>query len=64
MGKKRDLTDSEKSKITKILSEGCSTLEIPKILGHDHRTIKFFVANSQQGRKKRIEKKKAKRLKD
>lgn len=50
--KKRDLTDS------KSLSEGCSTLEIAKILGHGHRTIIYFVANSQQGRKKRVEKKK------
>ncbi|KAA8586919.1 hypothetical protein FQN60_000755, partial [Etheostoma spectabile] len=53
MGKKRDLTDSEKSKIVKCLSEGCSTLEVAKILRRDHRTIKRFVANSQQGRKKR-----------
>ena len=57
MGQKSDLTDSEKSKIVKRLSEGCSTLEIAKILGRDHRTIKRFVANSQQGRKKRISKK-------
>lgn len=40
MGQKRGLTDSEKSKNIKHLSEGCSTLEIAKILGHDHRTIK------------------------
>ncbi|KAL7837224.1 hypothetical protein SRHO_G00269350 [Serrasalmus rhombeus] len=46
--------------MTKSLSEGCSTLEIAKILGRDHRTIKRFVANSQQGRKKRAEKKKRK----
>lgn len=60
MGQKRDLTDSEKSKIEKSLSEGCSTLEIAKILGRDHRTIKRFVANCQQGCKKRVEKKAAK----
>lgn len=56
MGQKRDLTDSEKSKIVKCLSEGCNSLEIAKILGRDHRTIKRFAANSQQGRKKRAEK--------
>ena len=60
MGQKRDLTESEKPKITKSLSEGCNTLEIAKILGCDHRTIKRFVANSQQGRKKRVEKKRRK----
>ena len=60
MGQKRDLTDSERSKIVKSLSEGCSTLEIAKILGRDHRTIKRFVANSQQCRKKRGEKKRRK----
>lgn len=49
MGQRRDLTDSEKSKIVKSLSEGCSTLEIAKVLGRDHRTIKHFVANSPQG---------------
>lgn len=43
--KERFSTDSEKS-----LSEGSSTLEMAKILGTDHRTIKCFVANSQQGR--------------
>jgi len=58
MGQKRDLTDLEKSKIVKSLSEGCSTLEIAKILGRDHRTIKRFVAKPQQSRKKRVEKKK------
>ncbi|KAI3371517.1 hypothetical protein L3Q82_024104 [Scortum barcoo] len=51
MGQKRDLTDSEKSKT---LSEGCSTLEIAKILGRHHRTIKCFVANTQKGCKKRV----------
>uniref|UniRef100_A0A3Q3LHN4 Tc1-like transposase DDE domain-containing protein n=1 Tax=Mastacembelus armatus TaxID=205130 RepID=A0A3Q3LHN4_9TELE len=57
MGQKMDLTDSEKSKIIKNLSEGCSTLEIAKILGCDHRTIKHFVANPQKGHKKRVERK-------
>lgn len=56
MGQKRDLTDSEKSKIVRCLAEGCSTLKIAKLLRRDHRTIKRFIQNSQQGRKKRVEK--------
>uniref|UniRef100_A0A2D4LJ37 Uncharacterized protein n=1 Tax=Micrurus spixii TaxID=129469 RepID=A0A2D4LJ37_9SAUR len=31
------------------------TIEIAKISGHDHRTMKCFVANSQQNRKKHVE---------
>lgn len=38
------------------LAEGCSTLKIAKLLKRDHRTIKRFIQNSQQGRKKRVEK--------
>lgn len=60
MGQKRDLTDSEKSKIVRCLAEGCSSLEIAKLLKRDHRTIKRFVTNSQQGRRKRVEKKRRK----
>lgn len=60
MGQKRDLTDSEKSKIVRCLAEGCSSLEIAKLLKRDHRTIKRFMANSQQGRKKRVERKRHK----
>lgn len=56
MGQKRDLTGSEKSKIVRYLAEGCSTLKIAKLLKRDHRTIKRFIQNSQQGRKKRVEK--------
>lgn len=57
MGQKRDLTDSEKSKVVRCLAEGCSSLEIAKLLRSDHRTINSIIANSQQGRKKRGEKK-------
>ena len=60
MGQKRDLTDFEKSKIVRCLSEGCSSVEIAKLLKRDHRTIKRFLANSQQGRKKRVEKRRRK----
>ncbi|KAJ1157544.1 hypothetical protein NDU88_010251 [Pleurodeles waltl] len=56
MGQKKDLTGSEKSKIVRYLAEGCSTLKIAKLLKRDHRTIKRFIQNSQQGRKTRVEK--------
>lgn len=58
MGQKNDLTDSEKSKIIKCLSEGTNPLKISKILGRDHRTIKHFIANSH--RKKRVDLKRRK----
>ena len=48
------LTDSEKPKMLSPFS----TLERSKILGHDHKTIKLLVANSQLGH--RIEKKRCK----
>ncbi|CAJ0916742.1 unnamed protein product [Ranitomeya imitator] len=60
MGQKRDLTGSEKSKIVRCLAAGCSSLEIAKLLKRDHRTIKRFMANSQQGRKKRVGQKRGK----
>jgi len=47
MGQQRDITDSEKSTVVESISERCSTLEIAKILGRDHRT-KRFVANTQE----------------
>jgi IS30 family transposase len=43
MGQKRDVTETEKSKMEKCLSDGSNTLEIAKLLRHDHRTIKRFV---------------------
>lgn len=46
-----------KVKNCKCLSGRSSSLEIAKLLRHDHRTIEHFVAISQQGRKKRTEKK-------
>ncbi|XP_069583295.1 D-beta-hydroxybutyrate dehydrogenase, mitochondrial-like isoform X2 [Ranitomeya imitator] len=60
MGQKRDLTGSEKSKIVRCLAEGCSSLEIAKLLNCNHRTIKRFMANSQQGRKKHVGQKRRK----
>ncbi|XP_076744904.1 uncharacterized protein LOC143420651 [Maylandia zebra] len=56
MGQKKDLTGSEKSKIVRYLAEGCSSLKIAKLLKRDHRPIKRFIQNSQQGHKKRVEK--------
>uniref|UniRef100_A0A3P9ASB2 ST8 alpha-N-acetyl-neuraminide alpha-2,8-sialyltransferase 6 n=1 Tax=Maylandia zebra TaxID=106582 RepID=A0A3P9ASB2_9CICH len=56
MGQKKDLTATEKSKIVRYLAEGCSSLKIAKLLKRDHRTIKRFIQNSQQGRKKHVEK--------
>ncbi|CAJ0926660.1 unnamed protein product [Ranitomeya imitator] len=60
MGQKRDLTGSEKSTIVRCLAEGCSSLEIAKLLKRDHRTIKHFMANSQQVRKKHVNQKRCK----
>ena len=45
MGKGKDLTTSEKQKITKLLIEGMSSLEISKELCRDHQTIKTAVEN-------------------
>ena len=56
MGKKRDLTKEEKSGIIMRLSKGECTNDIAKKLQRDHRTIKRFVQNSQDGRKPRVEK--------
>ena len=43
MGKEKNLATDEKQNITKLLSEGMSTLEISKELCRDHRTIKKIV---------------------
>ena len=39
----RMLTSSEKAKITSLLSENKSALEISKLIKRDHRTVKQFV---------------------
>lgn len=56
IGKKSDLTKEEKSQTDKSLSKGESTNDIAKTLWHDHRTIKIYVQNSQDGREPRVEK--------
>ena len=43
MGKKRDLTDADRLKITSMLGYGKSTLEIAKNMNCDHRTMKRFM---------------------
>ena len=43
MGKKKDLSRSEKVKIGKLLEEKKTTLEISEVLQRDHRTIKNAV---------------------
>ena len=52
MGKKKDLTQDEKKKIVSRLAEGRKSLEIAKELSRDHRTIKRFVTNVNQARKR------------
>ncbi|CAI9737187.1 carcinoembryonic antigen-related cell adhesion molecule 5-like [Octopus vulgaris] len=42
-GQKRDLTSNEKSNIVSELGKGKTTIEISKIVGKDHRTVKEFV---------------------
>lgn len=56
MGKKSELTKEEKSEIVKSLSRGESTNDIAKKLQRDHRTIKGYVQNNQDGRKPSEEK--------
>ena len=43
MGKSRDLKTEEKSKAVQLLAGGQSTLQIAKLLGRDHRTIKGYI---------------------
>ena len=45
MGKEKDLKTAEKQKITKLLSEGTSNLEISNELFRDQQMIKKAVEN-------------------
>ena len=47
MGKKRDVTDAYRLKITSMLGYGKSTLEIAKNMNRDLRTIKRLVVSGQ-----------------
>ena len=51
MGKKTDLTDVDRLKITSMLGNGKSTLEIAKIRSRYHRTVKKFVLSRHSMRK-------------
>ena len=50
MGKKQDLTSSEKDEIVRLFGKGISTLQIAKDVERDHRTIKSFANNSTKVR--------------
>ena len=47
MGRRGALTENEKAKIIQGLQKKQSTLEIAKMLGRDHRTIKKYATNPQ-----------------
>ena len=47
MGRKRDVTPNEKSTIVSELGKGKTTIEISKILGRDHRTVKKSVQSRE-----------------
>ena len=47
MGRRGALTENEKAKIIQGLQKKQSTLEIAKMLGHDHRTIQKYATNPQ-----------------
>jgi len=52
MGKRRDLLMLEKTKIVQLLHDGESSLEISKLLGRDHRTIKKFIEDMNKKRQR------------
>ena len=43
MGKRAGLNNADRARITSLLGEGRSALEISRIMVRDHRTIKSFV---------------------
>ena len=47
MGRKLDLKP-EKKKITQLLNQGKTSLDISKIIHRDHRTVKSYIANSSK----------------
>ena len=60
MGKKSDIRAEEKERVVQLLGEGHSTLEIAKMLGRDHRTIKKMANNVNNVRTRKTKKFKAK----
>ena len=59
MGKKSDIR-AEEEKVVQLLGEDHLTLEIAKILGRDHRTIKKVANNANKVRTRKTKKLKAK----
>ena len=52
MGRKSDLKPEEKKKITQLLNQGKTSLDISKIIHRDHRTVKSYIANSSKVRQR------------
>ena len=50
MGKRAGLNNAARARITSLLGEGKGTLEISRIMGMDHRTIKSFVVSGNAGK--------------
>ena len=51
MGRKSDIKPEEK-KITQLLNQGKTSLDISKIIHRDHRTVKSYIANSSKVRQR------------
>ena len=52
MGRKSDLKPEEKKKITQLLNQGKTSLDISKIIHRGHRTVKSYIANSSKVRQR------------
>ena len=50
MGRRCDITEAEKEKIVKLLSEDVTSLELSMRLRRDHRTIKKVMENINKNR--------------
>ena len=50
MGRKSDLKPEEKKKITQLLNQGKTSLDISKIIHRDHRTVKVLQTAARCGR--------------
>ena len=51
MGRKSDFKPEEK-KITQLLNQGETSLDISKIIHRDHRTVKSYIANNSKVRQR------------
>ena len=52
MGRKSVLKPEAKKKITQLLSQGKTSVDISKIIHRDHRTVKSYIANSSKVRQR------------